>query len=191
MNQEEEKKLSSTKLGEGSPKLRLGEGLPNLGLDMKKPFGGEGNANKIFNIRIPPITISRLKILKEDIYLNKITWNEFLEMVILLVCQGGMVSRETIERLRGIADWERSIPKEAKGALGIGIHWSEVGPIILSLRKQMEGVRESLSLVEEALYEFATAIEASEEAEVEEGEDFDQSFQEVPDGDLFGLQEQT
>lgn len=163
--------------------------LPKLELGAEKTSEEDRHTNKLFNMRIPPVTIERLKLLKDDVYLNGITWHEFLELAIQMTCQAGMVSRETIEKLKGMDDWDRSLPKETKDALGVGVHWVEVGPIIENLRDQMTGVRETLSLVEEALYEFATAVEASEEAEIEEGEDFDETPQEENEGDLFGSPE--
>lgn len=158
----------------GLPKLNLGEGdkkdekppeTPTGEEPQEGEKGTEPRDSKLFNIRISEGCKERLRLLKEDPLMESITWNDLLEMLVMLLCQNGCVGEEGIKKIEKSGGWKGGIPREMKRELGIGTRWPEIGPAVTQLSEEVKHAWGVLSQVEDALYEFATAIEASEEAE--------------------------
>jgi hypothetical protein len=135
---------------------------------------------KIFNMRISEGCKKRLELLKEDPLMMSITWNDLLEALVILLCQNGCVGEDGIKKIEKSLGKTAGIPREIKRALGVGTRWAEIGPMIEELSQETRHAWRILSQLEDALYEFATAIEASEEAEATP--DFEE---EPPEEDLF------
>lgn len=133
----------------------------NGGIESKKP----SKETKLFNVRISDGCKERLRLLKEDPLLDSITWNDLLEILIVLLCQNGCVGEEGIKKIEKTGGWKGGIPREIKREFGLGARWAEIGPTVENLKEEIRHAWGVLSQVEDALYEFATAIEASEEAE--------------------------
>lgn len=146
--------------------------LPKLNLDdTELPNSTEEDdeeskiGTRIFNMRLYPETIKRIQILKKDPTINALSWNKFLELIISLFCQNGLALDETIQKLKKAGMTGPAIPKEMKLQYGLGTKWVEVQPTVEKLKEETERTGLILSDLEEALYEFITAIEASEMAE--------------------------
>ena len=170
-----EPKLPKLDLGEeavGKPPINIsGEGLETQGeedetSEGEKPTEKEDGSGTItFNLRIHPDCRLRLKILKDDPTLKAVTWNDLLEMFIMQCCQNGLVLEETLDKIAKTGKAHLGIPSRLRMEFGIGTRWSNVGPLVESLRDEVQRGNNILSDVEDAVYEFVSAVMVSKAAE--------------------------
>jgi hypothetical protein len=181
----------------------LGGEDPQAGKESSSTKGPEAESGpmKIFNVKIAKDCRERLRILKEDPNWSNKTWNEVLNLVVIMFAQSGLLNRESLQKLvregllpsrgskvgkttssgaggfgdgaGGMGGEEEQDPgkefglvsKETKDTTGLGTRWSEIPSILDEFSQEFKAAMATASALEDALYELAGVVVASQEEE--------------------------
>jgi len=149
---------------------------------------------KLFPLRTRIGIIQKLKLIKGDLKLRSLTWDETFDILIAQYIQSGALSKESTDELEKIQALEAEAgclpeylnwPPHLLSDYGIGGKWSEVAGLVKQLQAEKEEQAFLILQLQEALFQIILGIENFEEQQNLQEEDQPDQIEE----DLFSQSE--